>query len=70
MEIKTLQTPLFLCTQQIYRLACIDLQSHLRDAGIMTSLHDVMLTIVDNSDLPGGRLYSPIMPKCRQLINF
>ena len=43
----------FLWTQQIYCLVCTDLYSHLRDVALMTSLHDVMSTRVDNSDLPG-----------------
>ena len=40
---KTLKTP---------KLHCIDLDSHLGDAVLMTSLHDVMSTRVDNSGLP------------------
>ena len=54
MEIKTLEfSQLFLLIQLIlYYLVCIDLNSHLRDAVLMTSLHDVMSTRVDNSGLP------------------
>ena len=56
MEIKTLETPINspkYSYGQIFYIFCMDLHSHVRDAVLMTSLHDVMSTRVNNSDLPG-----------------
>ena len=67
MEIKALETPLN-CSYGLSRyrptiLDCIDLLKHLKDEDLIMSLLDVMLTRVDNNGLPGGRIYSPIVPK-------
>ena len=54
---KPLKLPqVFLWFQQLYYFLCIDLHNPLGDAVLMTSLHDVMSTRVDNSGLPEGRL--------------
>ena len=57
MEIKTLESPppklpqVFLWTEQMYYCLFIDLNRHLGDAILMTSLADVMSTRVDSGRL-------------------